>query len=581
MNKILKISLIVLGVGGLSAGTWYLMKRSGGSDQLKFIPKEATVVASVNFGSIYGKIDMARIKKLNLWEKFEKMVDKSDELAILSEVMRNPKESGINLTSNIWFFSMQEKRNRAAGGMVVPLNDEGDFEKLLRKSNTKGGVEKEDKYKYVKYNDNMLVGWANSTAIFYFNDDEDKLVKGLDNIMVMEKADCILSNELFADFKNESHDAGAWLNYAELVNLAGLGKDEKDMLSNYGVDNAAGNFSLDFGKNDIKLVMSNSFKDKEKSEEINIFNSSGLSDAHMQNMTPDEVFGLFSASVNIKKVLESVSKNKEIRNSLSEMREELGLSKDEFENLFTGEFSLAVVGFDALLGENPSESPADTSGSAEGTSMIPNQAALFRTVQYDEPVQEDESMDYAPSEEESVYVPNENYTTPPDYMPLSRPMFPDLVFTISAKNPGNIERILKKNGSEKNDKGIYTINMGFIQGYAWLTRSAMVISTNLDVAEKMVKKGGKTPAFKGAELAKSSPLCLWADLDFSHYPKKLQEKMKSGMGNNDYTDFKEAIEMFKGFSVTGDSKKMEANVNMVDSDKYSIMRLLEMVDDNM
>lgn len=568
MNNIVKIALGVVGLGAVSAGTWYLMKKSGSSEQLKYIPANAMVVGSINLADLHSKVDMDKVKKTRMWKQMEKQLDRDEDMEVVSNIIKEPENSGIDFRSSVYFYATTGKRKMESGALVLALADDSKFEKIVRKANIKGTIKKETKYQYAKLEHSGIIGWNSNTAVIMSSDDEERLEKDLDNAMVQDKKDCILSNPLFDELKGSSGDCNVWVNFAEVMEMQNMGEDFNDMYEQMGLSDAMGMFTLTFEKNDVKLSSRFAAKDKAKLKEMNVFRSSGISESHYKTLSPDDVFGALSLSLDMPALFDRLSSVKGFKSSLADLTEELDMSRKDLENLFTGEISLALVGFDNMF---PDAAPSDSSVSATEKS-----GALFHTVQ---------SYEQTPSDEEAT-IP---YTDEPGsmeapmiapYQPYRSPfaMLPDMVLSLSAKDPAVIERLLKKKGLEKNEDGFYALP-GMVPMFVMFTESGMSVTNSKSVAMRMKKKSAAPKEFAGKSVLTSSASALWMDLDLKHYPGKLRKQMKESMGSNDYRRFEMIFTQLDHLESSGKGTESNITLKMKDGEKSSLMRLLEMADD--
>lgn len=579
MSKIVKIAAAVLGVGAVSGAVYYFMGASGGTAHLKYVPKESALVGSINLKSLASKVDMARLKKMKTYSNAIKKLERSDELQLLAEVIEHPSESGLNLSSPVYFFGQPKDGKMETSGIVMGIKSAGDFEKMVRKTDTKGGIEKDDKYKHVLMENEVILGWNDDAAVLIFNEDEDDLEKELDNVMAQEKEGSIMAEPRFDEFKNKNADAGVWINYKEIFELAGAAVPE-DMMKEYGLDEAAMNMYLNFDENKVALNTSVSYGKDGEAEAFDILRDKGVSDEHLKSISPDAVYAIYSANIDFKKTLEMLSKNKEMKNGLADFRENMGLSKEDLENLLTGELSLTLIDFDEFSKMEEEIEAADSVAPIGSYS----EQSLFRTVQYDDEVVEDPYVtdEYSDGTTEGGFEGLEGYSDPYEsemYTP-SMPALPGMVLNLSAKEPGAIERLIKKQGMEKSEAGYYQLPLGYYTVYMVITKSGLMVTNNKDAAEKMVKKQEfKIPSGDYKAIVSDNPMAMWMDLNLDHYPKKLMTKLESTMSKNELRMLKDKMKPFTSFVVQGKGKESEIVLNMTSAKESSLMRILEMVDD--
>ena len=585
MNNGIKIGLAVLGVGAAGAAGYYFFKMSGGSAHLKYVPKESAFVAMVNPKSLWTKVDYPRLKKMKAYDEFKKMLEKDDDLQIFNEIIEKPEESGLGLLSNMYMFGTMKNESMESGGMVMEVKNAEDFEKLVRKIDTKGGIEKDETYKHVVIDDEVILGWNKEAAVLLFNDDEDAVEKSLDNVMVQQKDESILAEPKFDAFRKNSSDAGIWVNYGEIIKMVGS-NEVMDIAKDMGLEDAAMDVTLNFDNDKVVLKSEIAYSEENKDNQIDIFNEKGVSEEHLKTVSDDNVFGIVSASFNMKNLFEAMNKNKDMRQGLVDMRESLGLSKDDLMNLFTGEVTLSITDLASLF-ESQEEEMMDLMDTAAAApaydpySSNQGNRSIYSTVQYydDGTYEQEIAPDYGYSDE-GAYDPYMD----PEYMPMYQPRptpLPGMILSLSSKQPESIERIFKKQELPKDADGLYALQMGGYTVYAVITKHGLTVTNNHETAKTLAKKREfKVPNGDYKEVVTSSSAAMFLDLDLSHYPKKVMSKMEENMGKSQYNSFKDKMKSFKSFVIASNVSKSEAMLNMTEDKKQSsLMRIIEMIDE--
>lgn len=584
MNNGIKIGLAVLGVGAAGAAGCYFYKMSGGSAHLKYVPKESAFVAMVNPKSLWSKIDYPRLKKIKAYDEFKKMLEKDDDLQIFNEIIEKPEECGVGLLSNMYMFGTMKNDDIENGGMVMEIKSAEDFEKLVRKIETEGGIEKDETYKHVVIDNEVILGWNKEAAVLLFNEDEDALEKSLDNVMVQQKDESILSEPKFDAFRKNAADAGIWVNYGEIIKM--VGSDEvMDLAKDMGLEDAAMDVTLNFDNNKVVLKSEIAYSEENKDNQLNLFNEKGISEEHLKTVSDDNVFGIISASFNMKNLFEAMNKNKDMRQGLVDMRESMGLSKDDLMNLFTGEISLSITDLASLF-ESQDEQMNDIVDSAAAPVYDPyssnqGERSIYSTVQYydDGAYEQEIAPDYGYSDG-GAYDPYMDPEYTPMYQPRPTPL-PGMILSLSSKQPESIERIFKKQELTKDADGLYSLQMGGYTVYAVITKHGLSVTNNHETAKNLAKKREfKVPSGDYKEVVSSNSAAMFLDLDLDHYPKKVMSTMEENMGKSDFNNFKDKMKSFKSFVVTSNMSKSEAMINMTeDAKQSSLMRIIEMIDE--
>lgn len=253
------------GGGGSSAA------RLASGDTLNKIPADAVSVMSFNPQKLLDKADWESVKKMEFFQDALKEAKQDSDFA--AQVMQNPQESGINLSSNVYVFSKVQGDDilNSVTGITMTLADKAKFEKML-KSGAKEGFEKKDGYTQLS-NSEGVIAWNDEMAFMGMTTNGKRASDEVVASVFAGKGENMSSNKELTKLLGGSHDMISWANfdqYAKMVpadvkmQLAAFGIDEKDLIGNKA------NGYVDFNKGAIKSKGNYDLKPN-LSKNLNIF----------------------------------------------------------------------------------------------------------------------------------------------------------------------------------------------------------------------------------------------------------------------------------------------------------------------
>ena len=103
----MKKFILLLGV--LALGFTSCSKKS---ENLKVIPKDAIAVVSFDLQSLYKKADVEELQKLKSFQKIKEALNNDNNKMgkIFSEILNDPKASGIDFKKNAYLFAFNNKK---------------------------------------------------------------------------------------------------------------------------------------------------------------------------------------------------------------------------------------------------------------------------------------------------------------------------------------------------------------------------------------------------------------------------------------------------------------------------------------
>ncbi len=200
-------------------------------DHTKYIPKDAILVAGVNFKGLSKKIAWNVITGSKLFKEMQKRLPEKNANDALSGI----EKSGIDFISTVYAFVNTDKRMRGGNRVtvLVPLSNSGDWETYLKKVYPNVKITSHGDRKEAKVNDFMYLGWNKHlmavTNLMNKNSDYDApdnadasksdadITMEMDNIFNIKEENSIISNINFKALQSNGHDVTFWLNYDQLL----------------------------------------------------------------------------------------------------------------------------------------------------------------------------------------------------------------------------------------------------------------------------------------------------------------------------------------------------------------------------
>ncbi len=537
MSKGLKITLgfIVVAITGVAAYVFLVFK--GSSGHLALVPKNAGFVGVVDFKSLASKLDMEKVKNLKVWKYLEEQKKKSDKKEPMGEVLKDPASSGLDPFSKLCFFAVAEKENDFSGGVVAHLLSASGFEETIKKAEIKSPIEDKGSYKSVKIESGLLIAWNKESALVFGSQDTVNIAKTCETLMNQKKDESILANEDFQKLNEKAFDMAAFVNYEGITKLVEKGAASNPMYNKGSMDALKGSSmygTLNFEEKRVAVEIESTIKDKEAFEKINYFAANGLSKDHIKTISPDKVYALMAFSVDFKKFLASMSANTMVAEVINSLKMRFGLNDAELQNLLTGEISLALIDFDAIIHPEPapltaSLNPAD---------------------------------------------PMAAYANPP------QPKLPSLSLSASVGDKKAAEKVIAALGLPKNEEGYYTVPTGFLNVYMVETPKGFTFTNGKNIASQLYsQKGFKEVAEPVKSMVTANPTTVYFDLNISHYPKELLEMFKMLNGEEAYAKFNNIMKNFESLSAKGSSFKSSSELLFTPGEGNSLMRLILISDE--
>ena len=357
----MKKFILLLGV--LALGFTSCSKKS---ENLKVIPKDAIAVVSFDLQSLYKKADVEELQKLKSFQKIKEALNNDNNKMgkIFSEILNDPKASGIDFKKNAYLFAFNNKKYGGDSrqphiGITAVLSDDNKFKDLLNRVSEATYMEldikKDGALNIVHLNNESYLSWDDNKMLFIAGEDYrsmegESVLKKLYN---QDKSEQITDIKGFSDFLNGQKDINLWINLGGFVQddsmfLNGMAASLYKSLFNMQKDSYFYGF-VDFGKDDIKLT-TYSIYNEETAKLLKKYDLYDISfDKDILKNTPEKLPLAMGGAINVKNYYEFLKAQfgKDFNeDDLIRVLSTQGLTKDNVLNFFGGSFMLAIEGFE-------------------------------------------------------------------------------------------------------------------------------------------------------------------------------------------------------------------------------------------
>lgn len=357
----MKKFILLLGV--LALGFTSCSKKS---ENLKVIPKDAIAVVSFDLQSLYKKADVEELQKLKSFQKIkEELNNNNKEMGkIFSEILNDPKASGVDFKKNAFLFGLNNKKYGGDSrnpyiGVTAVLSDDAKFKDLLNRvsqaKNLQLDIKKEGTLNIVRLDQGTYLSWDSKKILFLKGDNTE--ATGVDIVLKklyeQSKSEQITDIKGFSDFLDGQKDINVWLNFGGFVQddsifLNGMVASLYRGLFNMQKDSYFYGF-IDFGKDDIKLT-TYSIYNEETAKLLKKYDLYDITfDKDILKNTPEKLPLAMGGAINVKNYYEFLKAQfgKDFNeDDLIRVLSTQGLTKDNVLNFFGGSFVLAIEGFE-------------------------------------------------------------------------------------------------------------------------------------------------------------------------------------------------------------------------------------------
>jgi len=527
-KSVLKIALISLGALLLIAGGWLFWKMSGTEAHLKFIPKNAFAVATIDLSSLAKKVDIEAIQQLEIYQKIMKEMDR--ENSSISESVEKPLNTGIDIFSKPYAFMASDRGddNSFYGGLVFAISDADDFKKFAEDMSKGGMTDEESDMFYLELDNNdVALAWNSKGAILLAaNKSDDELKKQCRRLLSQEKDESILADESFDKFLDANHDFALYTNTKNASNNSSVA--QLAMISKQSMM-----FGLDFLDGQVSLTAEGVGEGDESAPTF--FNTSGISGGLAKGI-PDSK-AVVSLSLNIKGIFDFMESNEDFSAALDNIARELDVERSALNTLLQGDVFGSLVNFEQRIQAR--------------TETVPH-------YNYD-----------------WWYGGYYTYTTETVYDTNLVPVF---VFGITANDPGLMGHIIINNFEINDTIGLPSMNGGTFSTFSSHNGGNFYFCNDYQMAQSLESNGTCGSSLSGAVASQitSNPIAGEADMKLKSYPDVLTAELQNGMGERGYTTFSKFWSVMNNINVQQSSNRMTLSLNL-NGGGNAIMSLLDAV----
>ena len=173
---------------------------------LAYVPADANTVTTVNVQSIMDKMDFESVKDMEFYQDAKKEMQKKNPE--LSYLMDDPKNSGIDLSKNMYMFTDMSSEDDLFMASMLTIEDKSKFAAMIQKAGETKAVQIEEKsgYSYAQMDNNAAVIFNDKIAVMGAGQDEVQLEAKLVNILTNKPSKSITSNKKFRENFKGGHD---------------------------------------------------------------------------------------------------------------------------------------------------------------------------------------------------------------------------------------------------------------------------------------------------------------------------------------------------------------------------------------
>jgi hypothetical protein len=327
---------------------------------MRYIPKDAVVVAGINIKSLGKKIAWNAITGSKLFKEMQQRIPEKNAKDAISGI----EKAGIDVMNTFYVYVKTDTRfkggNRITG--LVPLSDAGQWEAYVRRVFPNVAITQHGDRKEASLGTDMYVGW-NKELLIVINvmsvgGDLDSarvsvssamgsadLTAEMENAFSVSKDNSINTNKNFLALEKAGHDVTFWLNYDQLMTQYSGNMAERVGVALSGAlwKDAAFASGFDFKKGkitgDIHYYVADELK--EVGKELGAANISGDMVARLPHDNFDMLFAWHLSPKGLKGLLEKTGllglANIGVSNS--------GMTLDNLLDAFTGDMAFSMNDF--------------------------------------------------------------------------------------------------------------------------------------------------------------------------------------------------------------------------------------------
>ena len=597
--------------------TFLLFTSCSNPDSLKTIPKDANAVSVIDVFSIAKKGKLYEIADLKFFKTLKKEIRNENKKVarILDDVIENPTLPGIDFTSDMFLYYVNESKEERYVCLSAEIQDEEKFsefiENVLDKSDIEFDIETEKKYKYTLIGSEIGIGWDEDKVVFIAAENyssRENIDVTIETLLDLKEKQQITENENFNNFYKEKKDFSVWVssnlfeNQNDFKQLAEV--IDFDMSDNYvsaylDFDDEEISLSAEFTPNkEIKKIM----------EENNVWDNEF--NTKLLNFFPKETYAVASFSINPMSYYNILKEEDDFEKISSKFKENTEIElKDVFKNI-KGNLIYSLFGFEnveytylawgygfdeskATLLDDKYEISKAGDISEENMALL-NEGKTIQAESYsgkyciniknildqggnaESAIASDSKINWY---EDGWEYGNNIETTKTEYLPIM-----GLAFDINDSKI--IKQLIEKIPEEEIKKRSSYYEFSFANRYPTylaFDENTFFVTNDLKSA-KSFKNGGNSTNLSKSDIESNisdNSLFSFINLDYDQYPKDIRKKIEENQNDKE----EKALEIWNSFAKSVELKSngnnsLELIFRVKNTDENSLNFIVTTLDDN-
>lgn len=533
-------------------------------ESLKAIPENTSAIAVVDVFSLYKKGNLEDLEDLEFFKTFQKEIRNEDKKVanFLEDLREDPSKTGVDFTKDVFMYYIDEGTDEKFVCVSLDLKDEEKYAEFLEDIFDKGGVdfdvEKEDLYKYIKVQNEVVFAWDSNKALIVTAQNwssRENLELEVESLFELKVDKQIVVNKEFMSFYSNKKDVNFWVSSNILESSFYLKELEKqfdvDMTDNYI------SASLEFEDDRISL-QGKMFPNREVRE---MMKRDNVWDHDFNNallkFLPKQSFANLAMSFNPSENYKVMQEQGELESIEKEFEKEMGFELEDLIKSIEGSmvFSLSNI--------------------EESTYTYDTYKMVYN---------ENKTRRFDASTNEYYYEGGYEYRDTTETRTKTLPVM-SLVFDINSDK--YLKKVIKKipesEIEEKDD--YYEVKLdGSYSGYFAFDDDTFLF-TNDKKSIKAFKDGG----LGSKSLSGSSKLSdfsgggyyAYLNLNYDDYPKEVKKMIEEEQNDKEEEVFEIWTNFARGIELKMiDNFTLEFNLETKDNGKNSLQQLLELMDES-
>lgn len=533
-------------------------------ESLKAIPENTSAIAVVDVFSLYKKGNLEDLEDLEFFKTFQKEIRNEDKKVanFLEDLREDPSKTGVDFTKDVFMYYIDEGTDEKFVCVSLDLKDEENYAEFLEDIFDKGGVdfdvEKEDLYKYIKVQNEVVFAWDSNKALIVTAQNwssRENLELEVESLFELKVDKQIVVNKEFMSFYSNKKDVSFWVSSNILESSFYLKELEKqfdvDMTDNYI------SASLEFEDDRISL-QGKMFPNREVRE---MMKRDNVWDHDFNNallkFLPKQSFANLAMSFNPSENYKVMQEQGELESIEKEFEKEMGFELEDLIKSIEGSmvFSLSNI--------------EESTYTYDTYKMVYNKNKTRR---------------FDASTNEYYYEGGYEYRDTTETRTKTLPVM-SLVFDINSDK--YLKKVIKKipesEIEEKDD--YYEVKLdGSYSGYFAFDDDTFLF-TNDKKSIKAFKDGG----LGSKSLSGSSKLSdfsgggyyAYLNLNYDDYPKEVKKMIEEEQNDKEEEVFEIWTNFARGIELKMiDNFTLEFNLETKDNGKNSLQQLLELMDES-